>query len=103
MGACLESKNYEVFFAEATDIPNLLQEIGRLRELTFRAIGEGTNKAIDLDAYDAYYSHLFLWDREAKCLAGAYRMGLGKEIYKNMGSKDFIFKRYLELSPNCIQ
>ena len=67
----LQSKNYEVFFAKAKEIPNLLQEIGRLREITFRAVGEGTNKAIDLDKYDAYYYHLFLWDREAKCLVGA--------------------------------
>ena len=98
-GRLLESKNYEVFFAEAKDIPNLLQEIGRLRELTFRAIGEGTNKAIDLDAYDAYYSHLFLWDREAKCLAGAYRMGLGKEIYKKYGIKGFYIQTLFRIEP----
>jgi putative hemolysin len=88
-GRLLESKNYEVFFANAKDIPNLIHEIGRLREITFRAIGEGTNKDIDLDVYDQYYYHLFLWDREANCLVGAYRMGLGKEIYKTYGIKGF--------------
>ena len=58
----LQSKNYEVFFTEATKIPNLLHEIGRLREITFREVGEGTNKSIDIDKYDKYYHHLFLWD-----------------------------------------
>ena len=85
----LESKNYEVFFANAKEIPNLLQEIGRLREITFRDIGEGTNKAIDLDKFDKYYYHLILWDREANVLAGAYRMGLGKDIYKKYGIAGF--------------
>ena len=89
----LESKNYEVFFANAKEIPNLLQEIGRLREITFRDIGEGTNKAIDLDKFDKYYYHLILWDREANVLAGAYRMGLGKDIYKKYGIALFSSRR----------
>ena len=86
-----ESKNYEVFFAEAKEIPNILQEIGRLREITFRHIGEGTNKSIDLDKFDKYYHHLLLWDREANILVGAYRMGLGKEIYKKYGISGFLY------------
>jgi hypothetical protein len=60
----LQSKNYEVF-AEADKIPNILHEIGCLREITFRS-GEGTNESIDLDKYDQYYHHLFLWDENAK-------------------------------------
>ena len=88
-GRLLESKNYEVFFAKAKDMPHLMHEIGRLREITFRDVGEGTNKAIDLDIYDNYYYQLFLWDSEAKCLVGSYRMGLGKEIYKKHGINGF--------------
>ncbi len=84
-----QSKNYEVFFTEATKIPNILHEIGRLREITFREIGEGTNKSIDLDKYDAYYHHLFLWDADTNQLAGAYRMGLGSEIYPKQGIEGF--------------
>ncbi len=102
-GRLLESKNYEVFFAKAKEIPNLLQEIGRLREITFRAVGEGTNKAIDLDKYDVYYYHLFLWDREAKCLVGAYRMGLGKEIYKEHGIKGFYIHNLFRIEPELHQ
>jgi N-acyl-L-homoserine lactone synthetase len=76
-------QNYEVFFAEANKIPNILHEIGRLREITFRK-WEGTNESIDLDKFDQYYHHLFLWDEDAKKIAGAYRMGLGSEIFQNM-------------------
>jgi putative hemolysin len=102
-GRLLESKNYEVFFANAKDIPKLIQEIGRLREITFRAVGEGTNKEIDLDKYDAYYSHLFLWDREANCVVGAYRMGLGKEIFKTFGIKGFYINTLFRIEPELHQ
>lgn len=85
----LQSKNYEVFFAEANSIPNILHELGRLREITFREVGEGTNESIDLDKFDTYYRHLFLWDDNAKKVAGAYRMGLGSEIYPKYGMSGF--------------
>lgn len=99
----LESKNYEVFFASAKEIPNLLQEIGRLREITFRDVGEGTNKAIDLDKFDKYYHHLILWDREANMLVGAYRMGLGKEIYKKYGINGFYVQTLFRVEPELHQ
>jgi len=84
-----QSKNYEVFFTEAKKIPNILHEIGRLREITFREVGEGTNESIDLDKYDTYYHHMFLWDEETKQVAGAYRMGLGSEIFPKYGMEGF--------------
>jgi hypothetical protein len=84
-----QSKNYEVFFTEAHKIPNILHEIGRLREITFREVGEGTNESIDLDKYDQYYHHMFLWDEETKRVAGAYRMGLGSEIFPKYGMEGF--------------
>ena len=99
----LESKNYEVFFANAKDIPNVLHEIGRLREITFRNVGEGTNKALDLDKYDKYYYHLILWDNQAQCLAGAYRMGLGKEIYKRFGINGFYIQTLFRIEPELHQ
>jgi putative hemolysin len=102
-GRLLESKNYEVFFANAKQIPNLLHEIGRLREITFREVGEGTNKSIDLDTYDKYYYHMFLWDRDANCLAGSYRMGLGKEIYKKYGINGFYIQTLFRIEPELYQ
>ena len=84
-----QSKNYEVFFTEASNIPTILHEIGRLREITFREVGEGTNESIDTDKYDQYYHHMFLWDDDSKRVAGAYRMGLGSEIYPKYGMEGF--------------
>ena len=95
----LESKNYEVYLAPAANIPNILREIGRLREITFREIGEGTNRAIDLDKFDRYYHHLFLWDREAECLAGAYRMGLGRDVYEAYGINGFYLQDLFRFEP----
>lgn len=65
----------DVFLAAAWEIPCVLHEIGRLREVSFRAVGEGTGKPLDLDSFDASYLHLFLWDREAGKVAGGYRLG----------------------------
>ncbi len=95
----LISKNYEVFLSHPTDIPNILQEIGRLREITFREVGEGTNKAIDLDVYDAYYHHMFLWDNETKKIAGAYRMGLGSKIFAEYGIEGFYLHDLFRFEP----
>src|SRR6201996_6783594 len=96
-------KNYEVFIAPTSLIPNVIREIGRLRELTFRDIGEGTNKPTDLDEYDIYYNHLFIWDVDAKMLVGAYRLGLGDEIFYSIGKKGFyiseLFKMKTQFTP----
>jgi putative hemolysin len=82
-------KNYEVFISPTSVIPNVIREIGRLREITFRDIGEGTNKSTDLDEYDIYYHHLFIWDTDTKMIVGAYRIGLGDEIFYSMGKGGF--------------
>jgi putative hemolysin len=95
----LQSKNYEVFFASANSIANVLHEIGRLREITFREVGEGTNKSIDIDQYDKHYHHMFLWDETAQKVAGAYRMGLGSEIYPKFGMEGFYLNGLFRFEP----
>ncbi len=95
----LISKNYEVFLTPAQEIPNILHEIGRLREITFRAIGEGTNEAIDLDSFDTYYHHMFLWDNESDQIAGAYRMGLGSPIFEKYGIDGFYLQDLFRFEP----
>lgn len=95
----LESKNYEVFLSKKEHIPNILTELGRLREITFRAIGEGTNNATDLDRYDDYYHQMFLWDRDANRIAGAYRMGMGSEISKACGMDGFYLNELFKFEP----
>ncbi len=95
----LVSKNYEVYLAPAKDIPNIIREIGRLREITFREVGEGTNEAIDLDSFDTYYHHMFLWDSEAKIIVGAYRMGLGSKIFAKYGIDGFYLQDLFRFEP----
>lgn len=81
----VDSPRFSVHMAEAPEIPNLLREIGRLREITFREVDEGTGKAIDLDVFDETYLHLFLWDKQAGRVAGGYRMGRTDLIMERQG------------------
>lgn len=81
--------DYQVLIAAATEIPNTLQEIGRLRELTFRAVGEGSGKSRDLDEFDLYYHQLIIWDHRNKCIVGGYRLGKGEEIFAKFGVEGF--------------
>lgn len=94
-----QSKNYEVFLATAQKMPHILREIGRLREITFRAVGEGTNQAMDLDEFDQYYHHLFLWDNHEKAIVGAYRMGMGSDIFKSRGIDGFYLQDLFKFEP----
>ena len=75
----------EVFLASLAPDNPIMREIGRLRELTFRAVGEGTGRETDIDIYDPNYHHLFLWDPKAKLIVGAYRLGLAPEIMAKFG------------------
>ena len=74
-----------VHVAEAAQIPRVLREIGRCREVTFREIGEGTGKSLDLDPFDRYYRHLFLWDAAAERVAGAYRLAVTTDVISEHG------------------
>lgn len=97
------NSNYEVYFTEYDEIPSMMREIGRQRELTFRAIGEGTNLPFDLDEYDKHYHHLILWDNAAQKIAGAYRMALGCQVMKKYGMDGFytssLFEFDQEIQP----
>ncbi len=81
----LRSRSLQVFVATSPEIPWLLREIGRLRELTFRSVGEGTGQSLDLDRFDEHYLHLFIWDRGSARVVGAYRLGLVDEIMAQHG------------------
>jgi putative hemolysin len=73
-------KEFDVYCSKAEKIPNLMQEIGRLREITFRRANEGTGKELDLDKYDDSYEQLFIWNREENEIVGAYRIGRLNEL-----------------------
>ena len=84
--ACLaESGALRVFWATADRIPSTLREIGRLREIAFQAVGEGTGRSIDLDEFDRSYLHLFAWDAEKRQIVGAYRIGRTDRIASTRG------------------
>ncbi len=78
----IDSDPFVVFEARAGQIPHLLHEIGRLRELTFRREGEGTGRSLDLDLFDQTYEHLILWDSTRQTVAGAYRIGRVDRLLK---------------------
>jgi len=94
---------FTLFFANPRNLKYVMDEIGRLREVTFREVGEGTNKEIDIDNFDAYYHQLFIWDNEQETIVGAYRIGLGGEIISKYGRKGFytdtIFQLGKPLNP----
>jgi len=94
-----EKNEYVAFLSDAKNMPHILQEIGRLREITFREVGEGTGKPIDLDKYDKYYKHLILWDKDKQRLVGAYRMGLGRDIFDQYGIKGFYLSELFTFEP----
>ena len=79
------SGNLQVYCAPAAQLPRTLQELGRLRERTFRAVGEGTGRSVDIDAFDAYYEHLFIWNAAAREIIGAYRLGRTDLIARRLG------------------
>jgi putative hemolysin len=84
--ACLvESGAFRVYCAAADAIPTTLREIGRLREIAFRAVGEGTGRTVDLDAFDRSYLHLFAWDSKEQRIVGAYRIGRSDRIASETG------------------
>ena len=81
--------DFDCYLAHYEDIPNLMHEIARLREETFRAIGEGTGKSLDQDEFDKHFKHLILWDKAKQKIAGCYRLGIGSEIIPKFGIKGF--------------
>ena len=78
--------NHKIFLCDYNQHPVVLREVGRLREQTFRLVGEGTGSRRDLDKYDHYYRHLVLWDEEKLCIAGAYRLGEAHKLMKKKGA-----------------
>jgi putative hemolysin len=81
------SGRMRVYCAPTSRIPWTLQELGRLRELTFRAVGEGTGRSADIDVFDDYYEHLFIWNTDTREIIGAYRLGRTDEISRRFGKR----------------
>lgn len=81
----LREGDYAVYVIKSGQSPMLLEELGALREHTFRLAGEGSGKARDIDTYDERYYHMLLWNEKDRQLAGAYRLGKVQEILATHG------------------
>jgi putative hemolysin len=97
-----DTGDYSVLCSPSYDIPNVLNEIGRLREITYRSIGEGTNNSSDLDQFDLYYFHLIIWNNREKEIVGAYRIGKGKDIIKQFGIRGFYSRSLFRIKEEFI-
>lgn len=93
---------WSVYYASAQELPQVLQEIGRLREITFRAAGEGTGRSIDLDRFDRTYHHLFVWNHAHEEIAGAYRVGATDRVCRDSGRNDLYTHTLFRLSPDFV-
>lgn len=102
-GRLYDSAEFSVYCAKAREIPDVLQEIGRLREVTFRAAGEGTGLSKDIDRFDHYYSHIILWSKANRELVGAYRIGLTTEILPRMGVPGLYTSTLFRYSPGLFE
>ncbi|MBS0423072.1 MAG: lysophospholipid acyltransferase family protein [Proteobacteria bacterium] len=85
-------------------LPNssVMREIGRLRELSFRQVQEGTGNALDIDSYDRYYRHLILWDEDELEIIGSYRIGEAAEILKTRGADGLYTHSLFEFNPGFL-
>ena len=103
--ACLldEVREMAVFIADSQQIPLALQEIGRLREITFRDAGEGTGAACDLDRFDPSYQHLFVWNREKHEIVGAYRIGDVPVLLERHGRKGLYTESLFRFSSGFLE
>lgn len=93
------SGGYTVALARSPQIPTICREIGRLRELAFRAVGEGTGRARDLDRFDAWYMHLFVWDETEQRILGAYRIGMADVILRQQGVDGLYTSTLFDYAP----
>ncbi len=96
------SDQFDVFCTPSMEIPYIMNELGRLREITFRAVGEGTNHSLDIDEYDLYYNQLFVWDNQEQRIVGAYRVGKGNEILRRYGIKGFYLQSLFRMNRRLI-
>jgi putative hemolysin len=100
----LASNNeFSVMLASAAEIPNVLREIGRAREITYREIGEGTGKSLDLDEFDDYYQHMFLWNTRDRRVGGGYRLAATHDVLPARGVRGLYTSTLFHYEPAFFQ
>lgn len=98
----LENKGYSVYFGYQSQLPSVVREIARLRELVFRMHNEGSGEALDTDHYDATYTHLFIIDNLKKKIVGAYRMGLTDRLLEDDGPEGLYLHKMFKFKPSFV-
>lgn len=99
----VSGERVSVYAAYAWQIKWTMLEIGRLREKTFREVGEGTGKSVDTDEYDQYYMHIFMWDSENKKIMGAYRVGHVDKIVHSIGPQGLYATTLFKMRPELLE
>jgi putative hemolysin len=99
----LEAGELSVCVASQARAPRVIEEIGRLRELTFRDAGEGTGLARDLDRFDEDYLHLFVYDKKERSILGAYRLGLTDRILAGRGPRGLYTTTLFDFGPGLLE
>ena len=99
----VESGHYQVFCCAASAIPIALQEIGRLRAIAYRGVGEGSGSECDLDRFDRHYLHLFSWDTDQRRIVGAYRLGRTDEILRTHGVHGLYSRTLFQYGPEFLE
>lgn len=106
----LEHKEFSVYCVGTQSIPSMMQEIARVREESFREVGEGSGLACDLDEYDLHYQQLFVWHRDNKELVGSYRLGLVDQLIEQNGIEGLYSRslfqyeqEFIDTLENCIE
>jgi putative hemolysin len=99
----IERGPFQVYCAESHQIPHALEEIGRLRAVTYHAAGEGTDQDVDLDEFDRHYLHLFAWDPHAKLLVGAYRIGCTDRLVADRGVAALYTRTLFRYGPQFVE
>jgi len=94
-----DSNDYSVLCGPSVETPNIMNEIGRLREITFREVGEGTNRSMDTDEFDLYFNQLIIWDNVNLKIVGAYRVGRGDMIMQQFGVNGFYIQTLFNIKP----
>jgi len=95
--------NKDIYLLNKRNCPAMMREIGRLREISFRAVGEGSGKARDIDRYDNYYQQIILWDPNNSEVIGGYRIGSGQDIIKHRGADKLYINTLFDIQSNMVE
>jgi putative hemolysin len=96
----ISKEGMQIYLVQKETSPFCINEVARLRETTFRKVGEGTGKKLDIDKFDGMYSHLIVWDDKELEIVGSYRLGIGKKIHPYFGTQGFYTSTLFNFSKN---